>query len=52
MKRVLNQGRICLEITWGKIELYDFDADREEDLPQEAKSLHSGRTCGTLRRRV
>jgi hypothetical protein len=35
-----------------KRELYNFEANGEEEIPQGSKSLHSGRTCVVLRRRV
>jgi hypothetical protein len=50
--RVLNQGRKKFAKTKRQGELYDSEVDEEEELPQGAKSLHSGRTCAALRRRV
>jgi hypothetical protein len=41
-----------LERTWRQGELCDSEVDEEKELPQGAKSLHSGRTCVSLRRRV
>jgi hypothetical protein len=51
IKMALNQGRISLERTWGQIELYDFEADEEEEIPQGAKLFNFWRSCDTLRMR-
>jgi hypothetical protein len=50
--RVHNQGRKKFGKTKRQGELYDSKANEEEELPQGAKLLHSGRTCVALRRRV
>jgi hypothetical protein len=50
--RVHNQGRKILERTWRQGYIYDSKEEKEEELPQGFKSLHFGRTCVFLRRRV
>jgi hypothetical protein len=50
--RVHNQKGKNFGKTKRQRELYDFEVDEEEMLPQGAKSLHFGRTCTALRRRV
>jgi hypothetical protein len=50
--RVLNQGRQKFGKTKRQGELYDFEANEEEELLQGAKSLHSRRTYVALRRWV